>query len=1034
VWITGRQGLTEREAASLLIYDARSFLQKELGLAEAKWDNQDGDTSSYDSQSLPEQVIHSSQQQSPLQDKTSKHPEQTANKLSISCHLKEYPLLLEEEFQSKISLSETSKRLTKLERKNSLHCSLQGNQTPDLKDGIDKTESKCLSSEVSDKDYVSSSPSLNDSQDRSSQRHTKRKLRSKLGKARNSKIISGSILQNTSAKRNTGKSTKNILSKISETVASKPYKAVPIVTNQFQCNKMDITHCGKVKCSSSEEIKDEQNLLSFSSMLHKTLDDSLPGDHAGSNRSSSEVNQSIDYFGSPFEISESKLHEETQDFKQNNKPKVKHEPSPENVSGKEAGTSDVANNKVICPRTFVSSLRITDNVMNKSSETFTDICSTDTCLSNNQETGLLRNDAVEVDQNSNPSLGPACEKFEEKERVILTNTDKRRSADFFSSPVSAGNCAPNNGGDVQSPSLFGDSLVMDTQLNNMLDACYSEHKKTAEGDCQNEAQDCNKKLSANLTQQRVPLVYSNDIMFSKDGCESGTECHETEEESNNIGSSMSSPEILNITELDIKNIRVGEVNDKMKENSQFKKVNQLHSLSKGFISAREVMKWEKTKSEISDRTINSATYNSEMEDLEVLAASNVVGDSTGKKGIILHLSSCSTDNEVLGPHSVYSEEIDFCSVDDETAISLVKPNFKTKRGLLSPVTYNLNEKLHRSNRTLKETLRRKRKTSTSSDSSYSEHEFVNRKRKRIFSGCKLAADEDEINCGDTVCSVLKENDIAEHWLDAKNKSTSETNKNFPPKGQQHERFPNENQGVIHVTEQNLYTEKQMVRGRSNPEGDIHITDSFLKTAFDTHWDLDTEAAKSKKRGELQHDLGAEEVGINTSKTSPLEELNVLIPPSVFNITQTSNKPKTENEVVSADSASPSQRVGVKTKERNKVDQASFVISNSFLEAAFNTCWEENPEYKQVKTEEVKEKQNIGNDDRCNTSLKDDDTPNILRHQQLSSGNRRSEGQLSSKGKKKSGCGRRRSPRLMAAATDEENRNSYEKSTEVCKAV
>ncbi|XP_060523529.1 DNA polymerase theta isoform X2 [Cylas formicarius] len=39
VWISGREGLTEREAAELLINEARSYLTIEMGLAEAKWNN-----------------------------------------------------------------------------------------------------------------------------------------------------------------------------------------------------------------------------------------------------------------------------------------------------------------------------------------------------------------------------------------------------------------------------------------------------------------------------------------------------------------------------------------------------------------------------------------------------------------------------------------------------------------------------------------------------------------------------------------------------------------------------------------------------------------------------------------------------------------------------------------------------------------------------------------------------------------------------------------------------------------------------------
>ncbi|KAK7862252.1 hypothetical protein R5R35_008130 [Gryllus longicercus] len=44
IWITGRQGLTEREAAELLIKEARVWLQQELGLVDVKWGNNNDET------------------------------------------------------------------------------------------------------------------------------------------------------------------------------------------------------------------------------------------------------------------------------------------------------------------------------------------------------------------------------------------------------------------------------------------------------------------------------------------------------------------------------------------------------------------------------------------------------------------------------------------------------------------------------------------------------------------------------------------------------------------------------------------------------------------------------------------------------------------------------------------------------------------------------------------------------------------------------------------------------------------------------
>jgi hypothetical protein len=66
------------------------------------------------------------------------------------------------------------------------------------------------------------------------------------------------------------------------------------------------------------------------------------------------------------------------------------------------------------------------------------------------------------------------------------------------------------------------------------------------------------------------------------------------------------------------------------------------------------------------------------------------------------------------------------------------------------------------------------------------------------------------------------------------------------------------------------------------------------------------------------------------------------------------------------------------------------------------------------------------------SLKASDTHNDLTHQELSFENGESEEHLSSKDRKRPACGRRRSPRLLAAAAHKENRSSSGKSSEVCK--
>lgn len=1048
VWITGHQGLTEREAASLLIYDSRSLLQKELGLADAKWDNQESDISGHDSQSPSKQSIHSEHEQYQLHDKTSKYPEQTINQLSTSCHLQSSPLLLKE-IKSKMPLSDINKRFTEQERRNSLCCILSGYKMQNLKDEIGETKFKCLSSELSDEDCVSSSPLLKCSQNKSSQMCTSRKLHSRLGKAKNSKRVSGSISQNASAKRSICKSKKVILSKelISETfTADKPYQAVPSITNQLQCNKMDSSNSRTVNCSLSKESRCEQNPLSSLSALNETSDNSLSV--------TNKVNQSIDYFGSLLEISESKLHEKTQQFKQNNKPEISNEPSSENLSREANIVSNVCSNKEQCLRTSISSFRITNSTLIKNNEHFANICPTDEYLLNynmNQELVPLKKDTGELghkilDLNSNTSSGALCEEMETKEKITLTKTDNKRvSSDFFSSPISGGNCILHVEGDNQSPVLFGDSLVMDTQLNNMLDGCCDEQQTIAEGNCQNQAQDYNKKSSIDHIIQQVPNdVKDQQCLTSVSNCgnsfsqgehiKSGKGCHKPEEESNPMRSLVSDSEILNSAKLDTENVVnelnscEADVNDKMKENISFKKQSQFHSLPKGIDTAHNAMKWGNNEGEVLDKITNSSACHPEIESLELPAASNIVRDSTGRKGIIVNLSSSgSTDKEVSGPHSVYSEEIHFRSVAEQTAISPITYNFKTKKGLVSPATYHLNEKLQekmcKCNTPLKETLTRKRKTSISSDFSYSESEFSNRKRKRIYNKCKIAGDENEVNCAETELSVLNENGNAEYWLHTKNERAFESNKNMPPKGQhpdKQEHFTNENQGV------NPIRVNEMI----DAEDADCITDSFFERAFDTYWDLDSETAETKREDKICLDLGLDKFGISTGKTSPLHELHVLIPPSV-SITQTYNKPDTKDEVIPADSPSASQRSGDNSKGGKKVNQSPFIISNSFLEAAFNTSWEEKLECKEIKREIDHMKKNVNCDAGSNMSTEDVDTHSNLRHQEFSFDNQGTEGPSSSK-EKKSVCGRRRSPRLLSAAVDKEKGNSCGSSVKVCK--
>jgi hypothetical protein len=1038
VWITGRQGLTEREAAAVLICDSRSFLQKELGLADAKWGNQDSDISSHDSQSPSEQSVRSAQEQYQLHDEISKCREQTVNWSS--------PLLLKER-QMKIALSDISKRLTERERRNSL---LSGYKMQNLKDGIEETINKCLSPELNNEDYVSSSPFLKCGQNKNSQICTSRKLRSKSGKVKNSKIVSGSIPQNAFTKRSIFKST-NILSKelTSESIpAGKPRQAVPAVTNQTHCNERDSSNSRTVNCSLSKESRDEQNVSSSSSAPHETSDSSPSVTNKENNKFCTEVNQSIDYFGSPIEISDSKLHEKTQQFKQGNKPQISNEPSSENVKREATIVSNVCSNKEECLRSPLSSFRITDSTLIKNNGHVANKCFADEYLLNdnmNQEHQPLKKDAEELghkilDQNINTLSGDLCEEVEAREKVAVTGANnKRGSSDFFSSPLSGGNCTLRVENDNQSPILFGDSLVMNTQLNNMLDGGCDEHPTIAEWNRQNEAKGRTQILLTDHIVEQVPYdvkdhqcltpVANCGISFSQGEChKSWRERHKHEEESSPMRSVVSGLEILNSSKLDTENAVSelnsceAEVNGKLKENVSFKKQSrQSHSLPKGIVTANNVMKRENNEGEMLDKIAISSAYHPEVECLELHTTTNIVRDPMERRGIIVNLSSSgSTDREVSGAHSVYSEELDFRSITEQTAISPMKCNFKTKKGLLSPATYHLNAELQEKQcKPLKETVRRKRKPSISNDFSYSESELSIKKGKRISNKCKIDNDESEMGCVEREPSVMNGNGNAVYWLHTENETALQPNRNALLKGQHADRqklFTCENETVSSVAEQNVHTKKQRVNEMTAAKDADCITDSFFERAFDTYWDLDDETAETK-RG-----LGVGKGSISTGETNPLHELPV-------SVTQTCNKPDTKDELIPAGSASLNQKLTDKSKGGEKVNEPSSIISHSFLEAAFSTSWEEKSECKEIKREIDHMKQNINSDAGSNIATKDVGADSDLGHQELCFGNKATEGLPSSK---KSGSVRRRSPRLLAAAVDREKRNFCGSSAEVCK--
>lgn len=58
VWVTGKEGLTEREAAELLVKDARNYLEAEMGLKEARWKSQGSNEAVTTYKSSEHSLIH----------------------------------------------------------------------------------------------------------------------------------------------------------------------------------------------------------------------------------------------------------------------------------------------------------------------------------------------------------------------------------------------------------------------------------------------------------------------------------------------------------------------------------------------------------------------------------------------------------------------------------------------------------------------------------------------------------------------------------------------------------------------------------------------------------------------------------------------------------------------------------------------------------------------------------------------------------------------------------------------------------------
>ncbi|XP_069676367.1 DNA polymerase theta-like [Periplaneta americana] len=1073
VWITGRQGITEREAASMLISDARSFLQKELGLVDAKWDCQESDSSGYESPSLS--VQNSVSEIHPMQKSKKEIPP---------------PNQLPSYIQSKPM--DSSPDHINFENKCSSH------STPS--EDKEKKLTKRRSSLISDEDCLSSSPISSFINTKTSHKDKSRRIRSRLGKKKQSKRgnMNGRVR----------KTKQRAVLKKSESLTTD--ESPDIVCNKTKNSQYETTNCSHSKKVVSlpqdesnisetsiceEQNKGDQNILSLSPALLETSSNVTCSE-------STTKDLTMDYFGSPIEISDSKIHEKTQRLENITNAIISKEEIGENSTGREA-TSNINDSKNQFRKNFLSSLIMPESTSKEGNEQIDIIDNVNVnisqCNVNNMQKDILRECGNDSNKNTNtpPKICQNTQNMAQETVDTCTNKRQYDVVDLVSTP-SEEKCTEINS---QSQNLFGESLVVDTQLDKVLGVCYDTNETREKGknipqfpiendfidkhispsDQQSYEENYNGKISHVIAENGTSkLVTHNSLCFKSS--ESILECMKNEAKGNST----------EITE---------------EGNVSFMNHKLLHDFPVGIVTARDVMKWE------SNRKLDS---------LHLKAGKAFDSDSMRKSE---GLSYDSIGNEFSVDHSVNSEEIIFHSFAEQTTMPCIESSFEIKKGLISPPIYNLKSSLllksQKSKKSTGKSLNKKRKISVTSDSSYSENRFRNCKRKRVSNeistnmiedegsfedktessdfkmvnenksimklhvnkdselpgDCnysenkfisakrKRVADltpanlvvqegasfEDKIKCPDIkvenigiifnkespkeLCvnnyKLPSDSNYSENeFINSKEKRISneiftdtivegetnfedkmesrdlqiESNEIVPSKSKRLKKlsadkngeFQNEKLRVIGIDQ--LHMEEPEINDKPVDENDEVMTDSFFEKAFNTYWELSSDSEENHDKKDKQN------VDANSSHIE-----NIL--PIASEVAVKCDKSNSREVKLEDD-----QEL---TKNAGDV-QSPCLFSDSLLEGAFNSCWEEEPGCKSS-TADAEEKQSPNNNLRDKLSVVDvngdGDTNSTI------------DGKVLPSLTTSSNC-RRKSPRLLAAQQNKENKDSQRNLSEV----
>ncbi|PSN38804.1 hypothetical protein C0J52_07902 [Blattella germanica] len=941
VWITGHEGLTEREAATLLISEARSYLQKELGLADAKWDCQGNDSSGFESLSSEPYSHNGLDNTTKIERSTlscDKTPASTSyNEKEKIMDIEKFCSQTQEESHTESLDIHKSQKCSKNKRKKPTHSFSQRSKT-EIVQKVEETEAKFEANKrhsaslISDEDCVLSSPppncskKKNASQMRNSRFYKGRSVRKSGRISRNTSVMKRRNLSSASKKTET--STNKVSNVNKNNVLSKKND----LHENAGSSETDIDFVVQVSSTDIPVIKNNDNVKMKEAEPNRAFKE-VPSN----SKHSSDAEESIDYFETSLNISEQKLHTETQKY---NFEVDSLEKSSSSSSNK---ISDDVNSKSLFLKTFLSSLRIKET-----------------------------DESNEISKQSiNSSLISSPEQIGELEKNIINVSidSQRHSSDFFCTPQVIEKHTEVGQIEDPSPSLFGDSFIVDSQLDEVLEAC----DKNNDGSPKDIV--CAKETSLGL--KNIPTELFPDL---DSNLENIKESYNSKKDEKLPLSSATNIQMNKSIKLNVsKNAMKNKINK-----GNLSKSKCITSLPKGIVTARDVINLnlvleKENNSELHESDDYDGIENKHTKSIQQF--DNMQVSTPTVSNVVKSSADASVNNETTFINSIYSEELLLQSFDEESL--LPSPIPKKNMGLFKQKIYNLNKTL-RSNLSVKNSIMRKRKRQM--DEMVDWEQELDKSKKT-----KIAEDpfQNKIDC--SFSQLLK---VQENPTDTKQFTVS----TCPKDELEH---PN-----VEID-----------------DGDP-ISDSFFEKAFNTYWELGTESEENEKNliqdekilskedripsenmrtvGEITH-LSAKE-----NKEEQVQDGKISNGDRVF-----SENMGTDGEIAQSSAENNNINISVQTKNEEHADGVNddaCIITDSLFEGAFSSCWGE--------TENSQEKQDTSKVSQKNCNKAGN---NITSYEVVAEVN--FENPISSKNEisEKSNICKRRSPRLMEAANQDKKK-------------